>query len=60
MVKDLEKKLNRVINEKTIIISSKTDLIEDGSNFSLIKKEYPIETNELNEKFVKLEFIKIK
>ena len=60
MVKDIEKQLNLVINEKTIIVSSKNNLIEDGSNFSLIKKEYLIETNELNEKFVKLEFVKIK
>lgn len=60
MLSEIEKNIGKIITEKSIIVNSEKDIVEDNSSYRIIKKEYPIETNDLNDRFIKLEFIKIK
>lgn len=60
MLSEIETNIGKNITEKSIIVYSDKDIVEDNSSYRIVKKEYPIETNDLNQRFIKLEFIKIK
>lgn len=58
MLSEIEKNIGKSINEISIIVFSDKDLVEEDSSYKLTRKDYPIETNDLKERFIKLEFIK--
>lgn len=60
MLNEIEKNLNTTISEDNILVYSDKNLFENGVNYALVKKEYIIQTNDLKERFIRLEFIKIK
>lgn len=58
MLDEIEKNLNTTISDDFILVYSDSDLVEDSIHYNIIKKDYKIQTNDLKQRFVRLEFIK--
>lgn len=59
MLSEIEEKLKTELKDKSLTISTEEILSESNSSYKLINKDYLVEYNDLNERFVKLEFVKI-
>lgn len=59
MIDDIEAKIKHKVEGSTIEISSNTPIIEDGKKYQLKKDNYPIESNDIKQRFVKVLFEKV-
>ena len=58
MLDEIEMNLKTTISDKFILVYSENDLVENDTIYRVVKKEYPIQINDLKQRFIKLEFIK--